>query len=87
MSVRIRLTRKGAKKRPFYRIVASDSEAPRDGRFLEILGYYDPLQDPPVVNIKKDRLEEWIRQGAGITETARSLLRKSEIADVSSQKG
>ncbi len=87
MPVRIRLTRKGAKKRPFYRIVAADSEAPRDGRFLEVLGYYDPLKDPALVNIDGDRIKKWIEKGAKLSETVRSLLRKKGVSNVSSQTG
>jgi len=85
MPVRIRLTRKGAKKRPFYRIVATDSEAPRDGRFLEVLGYYDPLRDPAQVHIDEARVHKWIRRGAQLSETVRSLLRKKGVSTVSSQ--
>lgn len=87
MSVRIRLTRKGAKKRPFYRVVAADSKAPRDGRFLEVLGYYDPLKDPAQVHIDMDKVEMWIQRGATLSETVGSLLRKKEISKVSSQTG
>jgi small subunit ribosomal protein S16 len=85
MSVRIRLTRKGAKKRPFYRIVATDSEAPRDGRFLEVVGYYDPLKDPPHVHIDEDKVHKWIQRGAQLSETVRSLLRKKGVSMVASQ--
>jgi small subunit ribosomal protein S16 len=85
MSVRVRLTRKGAKKRPFYRIVATDSEAPRDGRFLEVLGYYDPLKDPAQVHIDEDKLHRWIQRGAELSETVRSLLRKKGVSRVASQ--
>jgi len=85
MAVKIRLTRKGAKKRPFYRVVAADSEAPRDGRFLEVLGYYDPLQDPARVHIDEDSVKEWIKKGAKLSETVRSLLRKKGESVVSSQ--
>ncbi len=87
MSVRIRLTRKGAKKRPFYRIVATDSEAPRDGRFLEVLGYYNPLKDPAQVHIDEDKVTKWMQRGAKLSETVRSLLRKKEVSKVSSQTG
>jgi len=85
MSVRIRLTRKGAKKRPFYRIVATDSEAPRDGRFLEVIGYYDPLKDPAQVHIDEDKVNKWIKRGAKLSETVRSLLRKKGVSGVSTQ--
>jgi small subunit ribosomal protein S16 len=76
MAVRIRLARMGAKKKPFYRLVAADSEAPRDGRFLEILGYYDPMKEPAVVKIHEDKLQHWIDKGARLTEAARSLVKR-----------
>ena len=87
MPVRIRLTRRGAKKRPFYRIVAADSEAPRDGRFLEVLGYYNPLKDPAQVHIDEDKVTKWMQRGAKLSETVRSLLRKKEVSKISSQTG
>ncbi len=73
--VKIRLKRMGAKKRPFYRIVVADSRCPRDGRFIETLGYYDPLQDPPVIKLDKEKAEDWIRKGAQPTDIARALLK------------
>jgi small subunit ribosomal protein S16 len=76
MSVRIRLARGGRKKRPFYRIVVAHAEAPRDGRFVETLGTYNPLTDPAEVTIKEDRLQYWLQQGAKPTETVNSLIRK-----------
>lgn len=76
MAVRIRLTRKGRKKEPFYRIVVADSEAPRDGKFLDILGTYDPMQDPAAVTIDNDKLDAWMKRGAKPTETVESLIRK-----------
>jgi small subunit ribosomal protein S16 len=85
MPVRIRLTRKGAKKRPFYRIVAADSDAPRDGKFLEVLGNYDPLTDPAQITIDEEKVNKWIQRGAKVSETVRSLLRQREISRVSSQ--
>ena len=85
MPVRLRLTRKGAKKRPFYRIVAADSEAPRDGRFLEVLGYYDPLQDPAYVSLDEDKVKKWIQRGATVSETVGSILRKRGVSAVPSQ--
>ena len=85
MPVRIRLTRKGAKKRPFYRIVAADSDAPRDGKFLEILGRYDPLTDPAQITVDEDKVNKWIQRGAKVSETVRSLLRQKEVSRVSSQ--
>ena len=74
--VKIRLARHGAKKRPFYRIVAADSRSPRDGRFLERLGSYDPTQDPALIEIKQDRLAEWLKNGAQPTETVTRLIKK-----------
>jgi len=80
MAVRIRLTRLGRKKKPFYRIVVADSEARRDGRFLEVVGTYDPMQQPAAVNIKQDRVQEWLAKGALPSETVKSLLAKSAVA-------
>jgi len=76
MAVRIRLTRKGRKKHPFYRIVVADSEAPRDGRFLDIVGTYDPMQDPAVIMIDTDKLDKWLGRGAQPSTTVRSLIKK-----------
>lgn len=76
MPVKIRLARHGAKKRPFYRIVVANSESPRDGRFLETVGTYNPLSDPAQVVLKGDRIRHWIQQGAIPTDTVRSLLKK-----------
>ncbi len=72
--VRIRLTRRGAKKKPFYRVVAADSRAPRDGRFIEQLGYYDPMKDPHVVKLDLDRVDYWISKGAQPSDTVRHLI-------------
>ena len=79
MAVKIRLARHGAKKRPFYRIVAADSESPRDGRFLEKLGTYNPLQDPVEVVLNADRIKYWIGQGATPTDTVRSILKREGV--------
>ena len=76
MSVKIRLARYGAKKRPFYRIVVATSDSPRDGRFLELVGTYDPLKDPAAVTVKHDRIKEWIDKGAMPTATVKNLLKK-----------
>jgi small subunit ribosomal protein S16 len=76
MSVKIRLARHGAKKKPFYRIVIADSESPRDGKFLENVGTYNPLVDPAQVSLKQDRIKYWIDQGAIPTDTVKSLLKK-----------
>jgi len=75
MAVKIRLARHGAKKRPFYRIVAADGESPRDGRFIEKLGTYNPLTDPAEVNFDEDRVRYWIGQGAQPSDTVRTLLK------------
>lgn len=79
MAVRIRLRRIGKKKQPQYRLVAADSAAPRDGRFLEVIGHYNPRVDPPAVSVKEDRALWWLRQGAQPSDTARSLLTKTGV--------
>ena len=76
MAVKIRLARHGAKKRPFYRIVVANSESPRDGRFLENVGTYNPLQDPAAVTLKADRIQFWLAQGAIPTDTVKNILKK-----------
>lgn len=76
MSVKIRLARHGAKKKPYYRIVVASSDAPRDGRFLELVGTYDPLKEPPVVTLKHNRVKEWIEKGATPSATVKSILNK-----------
>ena len=76
MAVKIRLTRHGAKKRPFYRIVVADSESPRDGKFLENVGTYNPLVDPAEVSLKIERIKYWMDQGAKPSDTVKSLLKK-----------
>jgi len=76
MALRIRLARYGAKKRPFYRIVVANSTSPRDGRFLEIVGTYDPRQEPAAISIKEDRLALWEGRGAKPTDTVASLLKQ-----------
>ncbi len=80
MAVKIRLTRLGAKKRPFYRIVVANNESPRDGRFIEIVGNYDPTKEPAEVYFKEDRILEWLSKGAIPTDTVSSLLKKKGIA-------
>ncbi len=79
MAVKIRLARHGAKKRPFYRIVVADSEAPRDGRFLETVGTYNPLRDPAEIAVKQERVQYWLDQGATPTNTVKSLLKKEGV--------
>ncbi len=79
MAVKIRLTRMGAKKRPFYRLIAAESEAPRDGKFIEILGHYDPMKDPAVITIHEDKVNYWLGKGALVSEAARALLKKKGL--------
>ena len=76
MAVKIRLARHGAKKKPFYRIVVADIESPRDGKFIEVVGTYNPLPDPVAVSLKKERVKYWMDQGARPTDTVKSLLKK-----------
>ena len=80
MALRIRLARYGAKKRPFYRIVVTNSESPRDGRFLEIIGTYDPRQEPAAVTVKEELLSLWLSRGATPTDTVASLLKRPKEA-------
>ena len=75
MAVKIRLRRVGARNNPFYRVVVADSRSPRDGRFIEEIGYYDPKSDPAVINIDKDNAAEWIMKGAQPTDTVKRLLK------------
>jgi len=79
--VKIRLRRTGAKNRPSYRIVVVDSRAPRDGRFIEVIGHYDPLTDPVTVDINEGQALHWLRQGAQPTATAARLLSKTGITE------
>jgi small subunit ribosomal protein S16 len=79
MAVRIRLTRKGTKKRPFYRIVVAHSEAPRDGKFLEIIGTYNPLTKPAEIQIDPEKLRVWLDRGAQPTDTVRSLIKQKGL--------
>ena len=79
MAVKIRLNRMGAKKRPFYRIVAADARAPRDGRFIEVLGNYDPSKEPAAVNIDEEKVLAWLSKGAQPTDTVKNLLSKNGI--------
>jgi small subunit ribosomal protein S16 len=79
MAIRIRLARMGAKKRPFYRVVVANAEAPRDGKFIEILGTYDPNQEPAAVALEKDALKKWLSKGAKPTETVNRLIRSTGI--------
>ena len=79
MAVKIRLRRMGAKKAPFYRIVVADSRYPRDGRFIEEIGYYNPLQDPPVVKIDAEKAAKWSANGAQPTDTVKAIFKKNDI--------
>ncbi len=79
MAVRIRLTRTGAAKQPHYRLVVADSRSPRDGRFIEIIGHYNPRMDPPELVVDAEKAAEWIKRGARPSETARALLAKAGV--------
>ena len=79
MAVKIRLKRMGAKKSPFYRIVVADSRYPRDGRFIEEIGTYNPLTNPSTVNVDADAVKTWIAKGAQPTDTVKALLKKEGI--------
>jgi small subunit ribosomal protein S16 len=81
MSVKIRLARYGTKKRPFYRIVVAPTESPRDGRFLEMVGTYDPLRDPAAIMLKKEKIQRWIDKGAIPSATVKSLLKQEGFFD------
>ena len=79
MAVKIRLKRMGAKKAPFYRVVVADSRDPRDGRFIEEVGYYNPLTEPVTIQIDAEKAKKWIENGAQPTETVKTLLKKNGI--------
>jgi small subunit ribosomal protein S16 len=79
MPVKIRLTRMGAKKKPFYRLVAANSESRRDGRFLEILGSYDPTNDPATIKLDSEKVKYWLEKGAVVTEAAGAILKKQGL--------
>lgn len=79
--VKIRLKRMGKKKQPFYRVVVADSRSPRDGRFIEEIGYFDPMKEPAVINIDSDKANKWLSNGAKPTDTVRSLLKKSGVIE------
>ena len=81
MAVKIRLKRMGMKKMPFYRVVVADERSPRDGRFIEEIGYYNPLTEPAEIKIDAEKAKKWIANGAQPTETVKSLLKKSGIVD------
>ncbi len=79
MAVKLRLTRMGSKKRPSYRIVATDSRSPRDGKYLELVGFYNPLTNPAEVKINEEVALKWLRNGAVLTDTVRDLFSKAGI--------
>ena len=79
MAVKIRLRRIGAKKAPFYRVVVADSRYPRDGRFIEEIGYYDPTKEPAVVSIDAEKAKKWVANGAQPTDTVKALLKKNGV--------
>lgn len=87
MAVKIRLRRMGAKKKPFYRIVVADSRFPRDGRFIEEIGYYDPLKEPSVIKIDESKARDWLKKGAQLTDTARSLFASAGILKKAVEEG
>lgn len=79
--VRLRLRRIGAKKQPSYRLIAADKESPRDGRFLEILGFYNPRTDPATIQLKEDRIYDWLKQGAQPSDSVERVLRSAGFFD------
>ena len=81
MAVKMRLRRMGAKKAPFYRVIVADSRSPRDGRFIEEIGYYNPLTTPAEIKLDAEKAKKWIQNGAQPTETVKALLKKSGIVD------
>ena len=85
MAVKIRLKRIGAKKAPFYRVVVADERSPRDGKFIEEIGYYNPLTDPADIKINEEKAIKWLSNGAQPTETVRTLLKKANIVKPASK--
>jgi small subunit ribosomal protein S16 len=81
MAVKIRLRRMGAKKAPFYRVVVADSRSPRDGKFIEEIGYYNPITEPAEIKIDAEKAKKWLGTGAQASDTVRSLLKKSGIIE------
>jgi small subunit ribosomal protein S16 len=79
VAVKIRLRRIGAKKRPVYRMVVADSRSPRDGRFIETVGRYNPLADPPEITVDEERVQQWLKWGAQPSETVKSLLARAGV--------
>lgn len=81
MATKIRLKRMGAKKAPFYRIVVADSRSPRDGRFIEEIGYYDPLKKPSVIKVDKEKALDWLKKGAQPSDTVKSLFKQAGVIE------
>ena len=81
MAVKMRLRRMGAKKAPFYRVIVADSRSPRDGRFIEEIGYYNPMTNPAEIKIDAEKAKKWLGNGAQPTDTVKALLKKSGIVD------
>jgi len=81
MTVRIRLARHGRKKNPFYRLVVADSRSPRDGRFIEMIGTYNPLKSPSEIVVDAEKAVQWLRNGAQPSDTARAILKKAGVLD------
>lgn len=79
MAVKIRLRRMGAKRNPFYRVVVADSRYPRDGRFIEEIGHYDPMKNPPEIKLDTEKAEQWLKNGAQPTDTVKAILKKSGV--------
>ncbi|KEI87753.1 30S ribosomal protein S16 [Clostridium botulinum] len=79
MAVKIRLKRMGAKKAPFYRVVVADSRSPRDGRFVEEIGYYNPITEPSTIKLDEEKVQKWIKNGAQPTDTVKKLIEKAGI--------
>ncbi|HYH03416.1 MAG TPA: 30S ribosomal protein S16 [Bacillota bacterium] len=79
MAVRIRLNRMGAKKRPFYRLVVADSRSPRDGRFLEIIGHYNPITEPAEIVVDKDKAQDWLNKGAQPSESVKKIFKQAGV--------
>ena len=79
--VKIRLKRMGMKKKPFYRVVVADERAPRDGRFIDEIGYYDPMTKPSTIKIEKEKALDWMQKGAQPTDSARSLLKRAGVLE------
>ena len=86
MAVKIRLKRMGQKKRPFYRVIVADSRSPRDGRFIDEIGYYNPVSEPVDVKIDAEKAQKWLNDGAQPTETVRDLFKKHGVLDKQEEK-